>query len=216
MGRLKVLIADDHTVVRQGFRRIVQEQPGWEVVGEASNGREAVRLAVRVKPDVAVIDIAMPQLNGIEAVRQISKQLPLTRVVVLSMFADEPYVLRALQAGAQGYIVKDSADEDLVRAIREVASGKSFFSPAVTKVVLDAHLRKLADQGITDRFDSLSDREREVLQLVAEGHSGKEIAEILGISPTTVETHRNHIMEKLDLHSTAELILYAVRKGIIT
>ncbi len=215
MSRTRLMLADDHTIVRQGLRKILEEIPEWEVVAEASNGREAVQQALEARPDVAVLDIGMPQLNGIEATRQIAKRRPEIGVLILSMHADEAYVVQALQAGARGYLLKDSADADLIRAVTAVARGKSFFSPAVAKVMLDDYVRRLADRGITDRYDSLSEREREIFQLIAEGRANKEIAELLGVSLSTVETHRAHIMEKLDLHSAAEVVLYAVRKGVI-
>ena len=212
---LRILLADDHTLVRQGLRKVLEERPEWEVVAEAGDGREAVRLAEQFKPDVCVLDIAMPLLNGIEATRQIARRVPTTRVLVLSMYSDEAYVAQILQAGAAGYILKDSADVDLIQAVSEVARGKSFFSPPIARVMLDDYVRQLADKGISDRFESLSDREREVFQLIAEGKVNKEIATILSISPSTVETHRARIMEKLDLHSAAEIVLYAVRRGVI-
>ncbi len=215
MSRTRLMLADDHTIVRQGLRKILEEVPEWEVVAEASNGREAVQQALEARPDVAVLDIGMPQLNGIEATRQIAKRRPEIGVLILSMHADEAYVVQALQAGARGYLLKDSADADLIRAVTAVARGKSFFSPAVAKVMLDDYVRRLADRGITDRYDSLSEREREIFQLIAEGRANKEIAELLGVSLSTVETHRAHIMEKLDLHSAAEVVLYAVRQGVI-
>jgi DNA-binding NarL/FixJ family response regulator len=215
MSKLRILLADDHTLMRQGLRRIVEEQEDWEVVAEASNGRDATRLALELKPDIAVVDIAMPQMNGIEAIRQITRRAPAVRVLVLSMYPDEAYIVQALQAGARGYLLKDSADTELVRAVRAIVDGKSFFSPAVSKVLLDDYVRYLTERGITDRYDSLSEREREIFQLVAEGRSNKEIAQLLYVSPSTVETHRAHIMEKLDLHSAAEIVLYAVRKGVI-
>jgi two-component system, NarL family, response regulator NreC len=213
---LRLLIGDDHTLMRQGLRKILEERADWEVVAEAGDGREAVRLALAERPDVAILDIGMPLLNGIEATRQILRRLPDTRVLILSMHAEEAYVLQALQAGARGYLLKDSAGKDLIRGISVVAGGKSFFSPAVARTLLDDYVRRLSAQGINDRYDALSEREREVLQLVAEGRSSKEIAELLSVSPTTVETHRAHIMQKLGLHNTAELVLYAVRKGVIT
>jgi len=209
-------MGDDHTVVRQGLRKIIEERPEWEVVGEASNGREAVKKVLEFQPDVAVLDIGMPLLNGIEATRQIVKRLPNVRVLILSMHSDEAYITQALQAGAKGYLLKDSADTDLIRAVTDVAAGKSFFSPAVAKVMLDDYVRHLAQKGIVDRYEALSEREREIFQLVAEGHSNKEMAELLSISPATVETHRGHILQKLDLHSTAEVVLYAVRRGVIS
>jgi DNA-binding NarL/FixJ family response regulator len=215
VGQLKILIADDHTLVRQGLRKILETQPGWEVVAEAGDGREAVQQAIQLRPDVVILDLAMPRLNGVEAVQQIERRAPGVRVLVLSMYADEAYVTRAVRAGASGYLLKDSADADLIRAVTAVAQGKSFFSPTVARIILDEYGRQLAAKGVTDRFDTLSEREREVFQLIAEGHTNKEVAELLHISPATVETHRAHIMEKLDLHSTAELVLCAVRKGVI-
>lgn len=212
---LRILLADDHTLVRQGLRKVLEERPEWDVVAEAGDGREAVRLAEQLKPDVCVLDIAMPLLNGVEATRQIARRVPTTRILVLSMYSDEAYVAQILQAGAAGYILKDSADVDLIQAVSEVARGKSFFSPPIARVMLDDYVRQLAEKGISDRFDSLSDREREVFQLIAEGKVNKEIATLLSISPSTVETHRARIMEKLDLHSAAEIVLYAVRRGVI-
>ena len=215
MGRVRILLADDHTLVRQGLKKLLEERPDWEVVAEAGDGREAVRLAEQHKPDVAILDVAMPLLNGIEATRQIARRVPGTRVLVLSMHADEAYVTQILQAGATGYLLKDSADVDLLKAVGEAARGKSFFSPAIAKVMLDDYVRQLADKGVTDRYDSLSEREREIFQLIAEAKTNKEIAALLNVSPSTVETHRAHIMEKLDLHSAAEIVLYAVRRGVI-
>jgi two-component system response regulator NreC len=213
---LRILLADDHTLLRQGLRKILQERPDWEVVAEAGDGREAVRQTLAVQPDIAILDIGMPLLNGIEATRQIVRRLPDIHVLILSMHANEAYIIQALKAGAKGYLLKDSADTDLIRGVAAVASGKSFFSPAVAKVMLDDYVRHLTEKGIADRFDSLSEREREIFQLVAEGHSNKKIAELLSVSPTTVETHRAHILQKLDVHNTAELVLYAVRRGVIS
>jgi len=215
MGRIRILLADDHTVVRQGLRKLLEERPEWEVIAEAGDGREAVRLAEQHKPDVAILDVAMPLLNGIEATRQIVRRVPGTRVLVLSMHADEAYVTQILQAGATGYLLKDSADVDLLKAVSEAAHGRSFFSPAIARVMLDDYVRQLADKGVTDRYESLSQREREIFQLIAEARTNKEIAALLNVSPSTVETHRAHIMEKLDLHSAAEIVLYAVRRGVI-
>jgi DNA-binding NarL/FixJ family response regulator len=209
-------LGDDHTLVRQGVRKIIEECPDWEVIAEAQEGREVVRKALEAQPDVVIMDVAMPQLNGIEATRQIVRKLPSAKVLVLSMHADEAYIIQALQAGARGYLLKDSADAELVRAVTAVAEGKSYFSPNVAAIMLDDYVRHLAEKGIADRYSLLSEREREVFQLVAEGHSNKEVASLLCVSPATVETHRAHILQKLDLHSTAELVLYAVRRGVIS
>jgi DNA-binding NarL/FixJ family response regulator len=213
---MRILLGDDHTLVRQGLRKILEEQPGWEVVGEASDGREAVRAALSLQPEVVVLDIGMPLLNGIEATRQIVRRFPDINVLILSMHAEEAYITQAMQAGARGYLLKDSADTELIRAVVAVAAGKSYFSPVVAKVMLDDYVRRLANQGIVDRYETLSEREREIFQLIAEAHSNKAIADLLSISPATVETHRAHILQKLDVHNTAELVLYAVRKGVIS
>lgn len=216
MTPIRVLLADDHTLIRAGLRMVVVSQPDFTVVGEASDGREAVALAEQLKPDVVVMDIGMPSLNGIEACRQIHDSLLGTQVIMLSMHSDEGYVLRALKAGAKGYMLKDSAEADLASAIRAVTAGKSFFSPAVSKILLEDYMRKLKRTGAEDSFDLLSPRERQVLQLVAEGKSSKEVANLLSLSVYTVETHRAKVMQKLNLHNIPELILYAVRKGVIS
>ena len=215
-GRLRIVLGDDHTLLRQGLRKILEERRDWEVVAEAGDGREAVRQIVAMRPDVAILDIGMPLLNGIDATRQVVRRLPECRILILSMHANEAYIIQALKAGAKGYMLKDSADTDLIRGVSSVAAGTSFFSPAVAKVMLDDYVRHLAEKGIVDRYDSLSEREREIFQLVAEGRSNKEVAELLSVSPATVETHRAHILHKLDVHNTAELVLYAVRRGVIS
>jgi DNA-binding NarL/FixJ family response regulator len=214
--KLRLLLGDDHTVVRQGLCRILEAHPDWEVIAQTSDGREAVRQTLALHPDVVILDVGMPLLNGIEATRQIVRRLPEVRVLILSMHAAEAYITQALEAGAKGYLLKDSADADLIRGVSAVAAGKSFFSPAVAKVMLDDYVRHLASKGIVDRYEALSEREREIFQLIAEGHSNKEIADLLSVSPTTVETHRSHILQKLDVHNTAELVLYAVRRGVIS
>ncbi len=216
MRTIRVLLADDHNLIRAGLRLVVAQQPDFQVAGEAENGRQAVALAEQLKPDVVVMDIKMPDLNGIEACHQIRETLPDTQVVMLSMHSDEAYVLRALKAGARAYLLKDSAEADLARAIRAAVDGKSFFSPAVGKVLLEDYMRKLQRTGAEDSYELLSPREREILQVVAEGKSSKEIANLLNLSVYTVETHRAKIMQKLNLRSMPELILYAVRKGIIS
>ena len=217
MGILRVLLADDHTVVRQGLRKVLEERQDWQVVAEAGDGREAVRLAELHKPDVAVIDVAMPLLNGIETTRQISRRVPGVRILILSMHSDEAYVTQILKAGAIGYLLKDSADVDLLQAVSAVSQGKSFFSPPIARLMLDDDVRPGGANvaNVVDRYESLSEREREVFQLIAEGKTNKEIAALLFISPSTVETHRARIMEKLDLHSAAEIVLYAVRRGVV-
>jgi two-component system, NarL family, response regulator NreC len=216
VGKLRILLGDDHTLFRHGLLKILEERPEWTVVAEAGDGRECVRQAVALRPDVAVLDIGMPLLNGIEATRQIVRRLETVAILILSMHADEPYIMQALQAGAKGYLLKDSAGKDLIRGIEVVATGKSFFSPSVSKVLLDDYVRRMTNAGVTDRYQTLSEREREVFQLIAEGRTNKTIAEMLSVSPTTVETHRAHILHKLDIHNTAELVLYAVRRGVIS
>jgi len=213
---IKIILADDHAAMRHGLRLVLEQEQDFEVAGEVSDGRAAVSLAETVKPDVAVLDITMPNLNGIEAAKQITEGGSRTSVVILSMYSDETYILRALKAGARAYLLKDSAETDLVRAIQSVADGKSFFSPRVSQVLLDDYVQKLKRTGGESSYDLLTAREREVLQLIAEGKSNKDVADVLNLSVYTVETHRSHIMEKLNLKGVPELILYAVRKGIIS
>ena len=216
MSELRVLLGDDHAVLRQGLRKILEDRREWRVIAEAGNGRDAVREALELKPDVAVLDIGMPLLNGIEATRQIARRAPSVRVVILSMHSDQAYVTQSVHAGARAYVLKESAGDELIEAIGTVASGGTFFSPAVAQVVFDDYVRGLADRGIHDRYDLLSEREREVLQLVAEGRSSREIGDLLSISPATVETHRTHVLQKLGLRNTAEVVRYAARRGIVT
>ena len=216
MKNISILLADDHTVMRSGLRALLERQPDFRVVGEAADGREAVDLAESLCPDVVVADVAMPRLNGLDAAQQITSRRPAIAVVILSMHSDESYVLRALRAGARGYLLKDSAEADLISAIRAVHDGKAFFSPVISRMLADDFLRQMGERGVTDSYQLLTMREREVLQLIAEGKSNKEAAGVLNLSPYTVETHRANILEKLRLHSTPELILYAVRKGVIS
>jgi len=213
---IRILLADDHTVMRNGLRLLLERQPDLQVVGEAADGREAVDLAEAAKPDVVVMDIAMPHLNGVEAARQITTRCPHTAIAILSMHSDESYVIRSLKAGARAYLLKDSAEADLIAAIQAIMKGQSFFSPAVRKILKEDYMRQLDEMGAEDTYELLTTREREVLQLVAEGKSNKDVANLLNLSLYTVETHRTHILQKLNLHSVPELILYAVRKGIIS
>jgi RNA polymerase sigma factor (sigma-70 family) len=212
---VRILLADDHGVVRKGLRFLLERQEGMEVVGEAADGREAVRLAETTNPDVVIMDIAMPLLNGIDATAQMMKRNPKVGVIILSMYSDEDYLLSALNAGAKGYLLKESAEVDVVRAIQSVVRGTPFFSPEIAKTMLEDYMRFLQQRNLQDSYDLLTEREREVLQLLAEGKSNKEVATILNISVYTVDSHRLHLMQKLNLHNTAEIVLYAVRKKII-
>jgi DNA-binding NarL/FixJ family response regulator len=212
---LRVLLADDHYIVRRGLRSLLEEA-GIEVVGEAADGLDALRQWHEVHPDVLILDIGMPKLNGIEVAARAQKAEPPPAVIILSMHADESYILRALAAGARAYLLKDATDEDLLPAIRAVSAGKPYFSPAVAAVLVEDYMRRLQTRGLTDSYDLLTDREKEVLQLLAEGRSNKEVATLLDVGVSTVETHRANLMQKLNLHSTAEIVLYAVRKRLIT
>ncbi len=216
MKPIRILLADDHTVVRKGLRLLLESVPEFQVIADASSGREAVALAEQHTPDVIVMDIAMPILNGIEAARQITARLPQTAVVFLSMHGDESYVLRALKAGARAYLLKDSAEYDLIQAVKAVSEGKAFFSPAISKMLVEDYMRQMGERGVEDSYELLTTREREVLQLLAEGKNNKDVANLLNLSLYTVETHRSNIFQKLNLHSGAELILYAIRKGVIS
>ncbi|HSU60698.1 MAG TPA: response regulator transcription factor [Bryobacteraceae bacterium] len=212
---LRIILADDHTILRNGLRLLLERQPDLAVIGEAGNGREAIDLAEREQPDVVIMDIAMPVLNGIEAAQRISSAHPRTAIIILSVHSDEAYILRALKAGARGYLLKDSPEGDLIQAVHAVASGKAFFSPAVSKVLAEDYVRQVRQHGLEDPYDLLTARERELLQLIVELKPTKEIADLLNLSPHTVDTHRGNLMQKLNVHSIPELILYAVRKGIV-
>ena len=216
MKRIRILIADDHGIVRKGLRLQLAQDKTFEVVGEASEGREAVRMAEELAPDVMIMDIAMPNLNGIQATAEVVKKNPQIGVIILSMHSDETYLTRTLAAGAKGYLLKENADVDLDNAVRAVAQGKPFFSPAIANTLLEDYMRQLQQRGLDDSYDLLTDREKEILQLLAEGKSNKEVAAMLNISTYTVETHRTRLMQKLNLHSSAEIVLYAVRKRIIS
>lgn len=216
MNPVRIVLADDHTVMRNGLRLLLERQPNLKVVGEAADGRQAVTLSESANPDVVIMDIGMPNLNGIEAARQIVGHNPRTAIAILSMHSDESYVIRALKAGARAYLLKDSAEADLLAAIRALTEGKSFFSPAISKILVEDYMRQLERQGAEDTYELLTNREREILQVLAEGKTNKEAATLLNLSLYTVETHRTHILQKLNLHNVPELILYAVRKGIIS
>jgi DNA-binding NarL/FixJ family response regulator len=197
------------------LKLLLERIPDIQVAGEAVDGRDAVRLAKELRPDVVIMDIGMPLLNGIDATAQIVRENERIGVIILSMYTDESYIVRALDAGARGYLLKDNADEDIERAIRAVVTGKPFFSPSIAQALLADYVRLMRERRIQDSYDLLTEREREVLQLLAEGKSNKEAATILNLSPYTVETHRQNLMQKLGLHNTAEIVLYAVRKAII-
>jgi two-component system response regulator NreC len=212
---LRVLLADDHAIVRRGLRSLLEAEPDLTVVAEAADGLEAVRLCEEHEPDVVILDVGMPKLNGIEVAARTQKLKRPPHVIILSMHADESYIMRALSAGARAYLLKDATDEDLVPAVRTVAGGKPYFSPAVSAVLVEDYVRQLQTRGLQDSYHLLTDREKEVLHLLAEGRSNKEVATILNLGLSTVETHRANLMQKLNLHNTAEIVLYAVRKGII-
>lgn len=218
MAPFKILLADDHEVVRAGLRALLEEQNGWEVVAEAADGRDAVEKATKLKPDVVVIDIAMPSLNGLEAVRQIVKSVPNAKVLVLTMYDSDPLIQQVLQAGARGYLLKSDAGRDLVSAIDALRRNKTFFTPKVSQMVLEGYLDKSPKEKEAEEEPEtlrLTSRQREIVQLLAEGKSSKEVAAVLGLSVKTAETHRANIMRKLDCHSVTELVRYAIRNHII-
>jgi two-component system response regulator NreC len=211
---VRVLLADDHSIVRRGLKSLL-EDAGQTVVAEAADGLEAVRLCEEHRPELLILDVAMPKLNGIEVAARAQKLDRPPAVIMLSMHGDESYIIRALAAGCRAYLLKSATDEDLLPAIRAVASGKPFFSSAVTAVLVEDYMRTLKTRGLTDSYHLLTDREKEVLQLLAEGRSNKEVATLLDVGVSTIETHRANLMQKLNLHNTAEVVLYAVRKGVI-
>lgn len=215
MEPTRILLADDHNILRDGMRLLLERQPGFVVVGEAADGRETVQLAREQNPDVIVMDIAMPNMNGIEATRRIVEKQPHIGIVILSMHHDESYVIRSLKAGARAYLLKDAVKAELILAIEAVLEGRSFFSPKVSRILQEEYFQALDRKNAEDTYELLTDREREILQMIAEGKTNKEVANTLNLSLYTVDTHRTHILQKLNLHSVPELILYAVRKGII-
>lgn len=215
MADIRVLLADDHGLLRKGVRTVLAQDSGIVIAGEANDGPDAVRLCEELTPDVVILDIAMPGLNGLDAAAQIARRAKRTAVIVLSMYSDEEYLVRAVAAGVRGYLLKDSAEPDLVRAVRAVAAGHTFFSPAIADMLFDEYALRLQRHEVQDSYELLTDRERQVLQLLAEGKTNKEVAARLGLGVSTVETHRLNLMQKLNLHNTAELVLYAVRKKIL-
>jgi len=216
MNKIKVLLAEDHTIVRKGLRSLLDEETNIEVIGEAQDGREAIQKAQQLHPDIVLMDITMPRLNGLEATRQIKKRSPQVKVLALTMHANEEYIFQILQAGASGYVLKQAVVTELVSAIQAVHRGDSFLSPSISKKIIEEYIRQAQPLAEKDDYAKLTNREREILQLIAEGHSNRRIAQLLHISVKTVETHRANLMEKLDLHSTAELTRYAIRKGLIS
>ena len=212
---MRVLLADDHAIVRRGLRSLLETEPGLQVVAEAADGLEAIKLTTEHRPDILILDIGLPKLNGIDVAARVQKLETPPWVIILTMHTDESYILRALAAGARAYLLKDATDEDLLPAVRAASSARPFFSPAVTSVLVEDYLRQLQSRGLTDSYHLLTDREKEVLHLLAEGRTNKEVAALLTVGVSTVETHRSNLMQKLNLHNTAEIVLYAVRKGII-
>lgn len=213
---IRVLLADDHPLIRSGLRSLLEREGEFKVVAEAANGSEAIELALTYKPDVILLDVGMPRLTGPDAAQHITSKLPNARVLMLSMHADEAYVLRALKAGVKGYLLKASPEADVLAAVRTVAAGNAYFSPEITKVLVEEYVSEIRRRGVEDRYDLLSLREKEILQMLVAGTSNREISEQLYLSPATVETHRATIFRKLNIHNLPELILYAVRKGLIS
>jgi len=214
-GPIRVLLADDHTILRAGLKMMLSVQPDIEIVGEASDGRQAIAEALRLQPDVILMDITMPELNGIEATRQVKKLLPETRVLVLTMHENEEYLFQVLRAGASGYILKEAADTELISAIRSVYVGRFYLSPPAQAMMVGDYMQRVRAGEEHDSYSGLTEREREILKLVAEGYTNNQIGERLVISPKTVDTHRTHVMDKLNLHSRAELVKYAMRRGLL-
>ncbi len=215
MSKIRVLVADDHDIVRAGIKHLISQSDGMELAGEAVDGRSALQMVEQTEPDVVIMDIAMPNLNGLDAAAQITRRRPQTGVIMLSMHEEVDYVVRALQAGVRGYLLKESAQADLLKAIHTVHEGGTYFSAAIEQILAEDPGRQLRERGMSDTYAMLTEREREILQLIAEGKSNKEAASVLGLSPYTIETHRTHIMQKLGLHNTAEIVLYAVRKKVV-
>jgi len=212
---IHILLADDHTILRAGLKMMLNAQPDMEVVGEAHDGHQAIAEAQRLQPDIVLMDITMPDMNGIEATRHIKKVLPEVKVLVLTMHENDEYIFQALRAGASGYILKEAADTELITAIRIIQSGQFYLSPTAQSVMVGDYLQRVRTGEEKDSYSSLTESEREILKLVAEGYTNNQIAERLVISPKTVDTHRTHVMDKLNLHSRAELVKYAMRRGLL-
>lgn len=215
MTKIHILLADDHTILRAGLKMMLNAQPDMEVVGEASDGRQAITETQRLQPDIILMDITMPEMNGIEATRQIKKLVPESRILILTMHEHDEYVFQALRAGASGYMLKEAADTELISALHIIQSGQFYLSPMAQSVLVGDYLQRVRIGEEKDSYSSLTEREREILKLIAEGYTNNQIAERLVISPKTVDTHRTHIMDKLNLHSRAELVKYAMRRGLL-
>jgi DNA-binding NarL/FixJ family response regulator len=216
MPPTRVLIADDHPLIRSGLRALLGREKEFEVVGEAADGYQALELVEQLKPDVVMLDVSMPRLNGIDVAKKISATTPSTRIIIVSIHSDESYVLRALKAGAKGYLLKASPEGDILNAVRAVAAGQAYLSPEMSRLLVEEYVREMRYRGVEDSYDLLSIREKEILQLLSSGTSNREIAEMIHVSVATVETHRTNIFQKLGIHSLPELILYAVRKGLLS
>lgn len=216
MSPTRVLIADDHPLIRSGLRSLLARESEFEVVGEAADGYQALELVAQLKPDIVMLDVSMPRLNGIDVARKISETTPSTRVIIVSIHSDESYVLRALRAGAKGYLLKASPEGDILNAVRTVAAGHAYLSPEMSRLLVEEYVREMRERGVEDSYDLLSIREKEILQLLVSGSSNRQIADMIHVSVATVETHRSNVLQKLGVHSLPELILYAVRKGLLS
>jgi DNA-binding NarL/FixJ family response regulator len=212
---VRILLADDHTIVRQGLARLLEEQSDLKVVGEATNGQTAVDQALALKPDIVIMDIAMPRMNGIEAAKRIRKQLPKTKILILSMYSHEHYIHELLETGVSGYLLKDSSGRDIIKAIRSAMKNETFLSPTISKVLVEAYRSPRKSSSHAERYKQLSNREREVFQLIGEGHSTRQIADMLCVSISTIKTHRANIMEKLNIDSPVKLIHFAIQLGLV-
>ena len=212
---VSIMLADDHTIVRQGLARLLEEQPNLKVIGEATNGRDAVEKAKQLKPDILIMDIAMPRLNGIEAAKRIRKHLPETKILILSMYSHEHYIYELIEAGISGYLLKDASGRDIIKAIHAAMNNETFLSPSISKVLVDTYRSPRKSSPRTERYKQLSNREREVFQLIAEGHSTRVIADMLYVSMSTVKSHRAKIMEKLDIDSPVKLVHFAIKLGLV-